>query len=288
MKRNAIIRIVLWSITLVILLGILCTGIYVPSALNRIRRASVRNTEDFQEIDGNGFTLDAASVRNVEIEWASGSIVIQPMDIGEMYIAEKAQDHSSEPMVWNLQDGTLSIQYCKNPDRVFVFGMDTELECKDLIIQVPRDWQCNSLEIEAASATLEVQDLTIRKMEFDGASGSCKFRNCTVDSLDLDTASGDVWFQGSLLRLECDAVSADITLELTNVPNTLDLDGVSGGLDVTLPAEAGFTVTMETLSGDFESDFDTTQRNGSYVSGNGRCRIDVDGMSGDVTILKGA
>ena len=288
MKRNAIIRIVLWSITLVILLGILCTGIYVPSALNRIRRASVRNTEDFQEIDGNGFTLDAASVRNVEIEWASGSIVIQPMDIGEMYIAEKAQDHSSEPMVWNLQDGTLSIQYCKNPDRVFVFGMDTELECKDLIIQVPRDWQCNSLEIEAASATLEVQDLTIRKMEFDGASGSCKFRNCTVDSLDLDTASGDVWFQGSLLRLECDAVSADITLELTNVPNTLDLDGVSGGLDVTLPAEAGFTVTMETLSGDFESDFDTTQRNGSYESGNGRCRIDVDGMSGDVTILKGA
>lgn len=288
MKRNAIIRIVLWSITLVILLGILCTGIYVPSALNRIRRASVRNTEDFQEIDGNGFTLDAASVRNVEIEWASGSIVIQPMDIGEMYIAEKAQDHSSEPMVWNLQDGTISIQYCKNPDRVFVFGMDTELECKDLIIQVPRDWQCNSLEIEAASATLEVQDLTIRKMEFDGASGSCKFRNCTVDSLDLDTASGDVWFQGSLLRLECDAVSADITLELTNVPNTLDLDGVSGGLDVTLPAEAGFTVTMETLSGDFESDFDTTQRNGSYVSGNGRCRIDVDGMSGDVTIRKGA
>lgn len=288
MKRNAIIRIVLWSITLVILLGILCTGIYVPSALNRIRRASVRNTEDFQEIDGNGFTLDAASVRNVEIEWASGSIVIQPMDIGEMYIAEKAQDHSSEPMVWNLQDGTISIQYCKNPDRVFVFGMDTELECKDLIIQVPRDWQCNSLEIEAASATLEVQDLTIRKMEFDGASGSCKFRNCTVDSLDLDTASGDVWFQGSLLRLECDAVSADITLELTNVPNTLDLDGVSGGLDVTLPAEAGFTVTMETLSGDFESDFDTTQRNGSYVSGNGRCRIDVDGMSGDVTIRKDA
>ena len=97
-----------------------------------------------------------------------------------------------------------------------------------------------------------------------------------------------IWFQGSLLRLECDAVSADITLELTNVPNTLDLDGVSGGLDVTLPAEAGFTVTMETLSGDFESDFDTTQRNGSYVSGNGRCRIDVDGMSGDVTIRKDA
>lgn len=288
MKRNAIIRIVLWSITLVILLGILCTGIYVPSALNRIRRASVRNTEDFQEIDGNGFTLDAASVRNVEIEWASGSIVIQPMDIGEMFIAEKAQDHSSEPMVWNLQDGTLSIQYCKNPDRVFVFGMDTELECKDLIIQVPRDWQCNSLEIEAASATLEVQDLTIRKMEFDGASGSCKFRNCTVDSLDLDTASGDVWFQGSLLRLECDAVSADITLELTNVPNTLDLDGVSGGLDVTLPAESGFAVTMDTMSGEFTSDFETISRNGSFIAGDGRCRIEVDGMSGDVTIRKGA
>ena len=55
-----------------------------------------------------------------------------------------------------------------------------------------------------------------------------------------------------------------------------------------LPEDAGFTVKLDTMSGDFESDFDTTLRNDSYVAGNGRCRIDVDAMSGDVTIRKAA
>ena len=165
-------------------------------------------------------------------------------------------------------------------------GLLTGKQSKDLIIQVPLDWQCDSLEMDAASASLTVKELTIREMEFDGASGSCVFDSCTVETLDLDTASGNVHFTGSLQQLECDAASADIVLELTNVPRSLDMDTASGDLDVTLPADAGFTVTLDTLSGDFESDFETTMRAGSYVAGNGRCRIDVDAMSGDVIIRK--
>ena len=114
------------------------------------------------------------------------------------------------------------------------------------------------------------------------------FPHSSIDKLDLDTASGNVRFTGGLQQLDCDAVSADIILKLTNVPGRLDMDTVSGDLDVTLPADAGFTVSMDTLSSDFESDFETTTRNGSYIAGNGRCRIDVDAMSGDVIIRKSA
>ena len=124
-------------------------------------------------------------------------------------------------------------------------------------------------------------------MEFDGASGKCVFYNCTVEKLDLDTASGDVHFSGSLQQLDCDAVSADILLKLDNVPGSIELDTVSGDLDVTLPADAGFTVTLDAMSSEFQSDFDTTMRNDSYIGGNGRCRIDVDAMSGEVTVRKG-
>ena len=42
------------------------------------------------------------------------------------------------------------------------------------------------------------------------------------------------------------------------------------------------------MSGNFDSDFTTTQRNGNYVAGDGRCHIEVDAMSGDVTIRKAA
>jgi len=239
------------------------------------------------EMEGYGVALDAATIKHMEIEWAAGSIDIKPMDITEIRISEEGATQSSDPMVWKVKDGKLVIQYSKNTQHDFGIGLLQGEDVKNLTIQVPRDWSCNSLEIDAASASLEVQDLTIREMEFDGASGTCIFNNCTVENLDLDTASGDVLFKGSLTQMECDAASANIILELSSIPKSLDLDTASGNLDLTLPENAGFTVTMDTMSGEFTSDFTTTQRNGSYVAGNGRCRIDVDAMSGCVIIRKG-
>lgn len=241
-----------------------------------------------EEITGYGVALDASSIRDMEIEWAAGSIRIQPLEITEIRISEKGVNQDADPMVWNVRNGQLNIQYSKNTDHSFGMGLLLGEHSKDLVIEVPLDWQCNSLEIDAASASLTVEDLTIREMEFDGASGTCVFDNCNVEKLDLDTASGDVRFTGSLQQLDCDAASADIVLELTNVPRSLDMDTASGDLDVTLPADAGFTVSMDTMSGDFDSDFETTSRNGTYVAGDGSCRIQVDAMSGDVTIRKAA
>ena len=240
------------------------------------------------EITGYGVALDAASIREIEIEWAAGSIRIQPKDITEIRIAEKGVNQSEKPMVWKVRDGKLAIQFAENMKISLGTGLNWGDFSKELIIEVPADWQCNSLEVTAAVASLEVSNLTIREMEFDGASGTCVFDNCNVEKLDLDTASGDVRFTGSLQQLDCDAASADIVLELGNVPRSIDMDTASGDLDLTLPADAGFTVSMDTMSGDFDSDFKTTSRNGSYVAGNGRCRIDVDAMSGDVIIRKGA
>ena len=238
------------------------------------------------EITGYGVALDAASIRDMEIEWAAGSIRIQPMEITEIRISEEGVNQDAHPMVWNVRNGQLNIQYSKNTDHSFGMGLLLGEHSKNLVIQVPREWQCDSLEIDAASASLEVNDLTIREMEFDGASGTCIFNNCTVEALELDTASGDVRFTGDLTQLDCDSASANILLELSNVPKSIDLDTASGDLCVVLPADAGFTVNMETMSGNFKSDFTTTNRNGSYVAGNGRCRIDVDAMSGDVTVSK--
>lgn len=391
MKRNAIARIVLWSVVLVVLLAILFTIIYVPGTLGRIRHDVIEETmvpvpisetpitapterpvpentaadscnavaahntnvrtmpsdeapiagmveqgtsleitrqelingtswgyspapvagwmqmefvellEPIQEnktvidtpvpqdqqIRANAVAMDAASIRNVEIEWAAGSILIQPKDIDEIYIMEDGLREDSDPMVWKVRENKLSIQYSKNTDHDFGMGLLHGNESKDLIIQVPFDWQCNSLEIDAASASLEVNDLTIQSMEFDGASGTCVFNNCTVERLELDTASGDVLFKGSLNQMECDSASANIILELNNVPRSIEMDTASGDLDMVLPEGSGFSVKLDTMSGDFKSDFTTTNRNGKYIAGDGRCQIEVDGMSGSVNIRKG-
>ena len=105
--------------------------------------------------------------------------------------------------------------------------------------------------------------------------------------LDIETASGDIDFYGELNKLEFDAASAKFTGVLTNTPKSILVDSMSGDLDVTLPADSGFTVTMAAISGDFTSDFSTTVSNGAYVCGNGTCQIQYNGMYGDIIIRKG-
>ena len=141
--------------------------------------------------------------------------------------------------------------------------------------------------MDAASAKLEVCDMHISDVDIDTASGICQFENCIVDTVDIDTASGDVTFEGSLNILDCDAASANVVAVLSNTPSRMDMDSMSGNLDITLPADCGFTVSTEGLSTDFNSEFSTQMKNGNRVHGDGHCRIDVDAVSGDVTIRRG-
>ena len=127
----------------------------------------------------------------------------------------------------------------------------------------------NGLSIDTASADLSVTDMTIGQAEVDGASGRCRFENCQLGSLSVDTVSGDVFVSGTATELDMDSVSAAINAQLTNVPSEISADTVSGLLELTLPENAGFTIALETLSGNFRSDFDTTKNGSVYRSGDG-------------------
>lgn len=289
MKTNAIIRIVLFSITILVLLGILGIGLGIGalSANFGIHTEEIVTTEQGQlvfpgesSVSEEGYAFEAAAIRDLTIEWAAGSITIQPTDTD---IIEVLEYGSGDPMVCRREGDKLVIKF----DNVDIhFGITINYS-KDLVINVPRGWVCDSLEIDAASADVDVTGLEIREVDFDGASGVCTFTDCTVDEMDVDTASGNVNFEGALNALECDAASADCTLVLYNTPKRIDMDCASGDLDITLPASSGFTVTMDGLSTDFNSDFNFTRSNGRYVCGDGSCRIEIDAMSGDLVIRKG-
>lgn len=233
---------------------------------------------------GEAFTVSADAVRNLEIDWVAGNILIQPIDTPQIRIEETEVDNKKDALVWKLKNGQLSIDFCEDDDR-FVF-QGTELR-KDLTIYVPMDWNCASLELDVASANVEINDLTIGEVEFDGASGKCSFGNCIVDRLDIDTASGDIRYTGTLGILECDAASANVLAVFENVPNRLAMDTMSGSLDITLPEDAGFTLDMDSMQKNFSSEFeDITVQNEQYIRGDGSCRIRISAMSGDVMLRK--
>ena len=234
---------------------------------------------------GSVGSTDPAAIREIKIEWISGSVTVEPGDVQEITFLESGNGTDKYEMVWKQSGDELVIQYSKGSSTAG-FGLHFGDGSKDLTVTVPRGWVCDSLELDTASADLTVRDMIIREMEIDSASGTAKFENCAVSSLDVDTASGDVTFSGSLNELDFEAASASFTGVLKNVPDKVKMDSMSGGLTLTLPEDAGFTVSLDAMSSDFSSDFPTVKKNKSYVCGDGHCKIDVSAMSGDVSILK--
>ena len=234
---------------------------------------------------GSVGSTDPAAIREIKIEWISGSVTVEPGDVQEITFLESGNGTDKYEMVWKQSGDELVIQYSKDSS-IAGFGLHFGDGSKDLTVTVPRGWVCDSLELDTASTDLTVRDMIIREMEIDSASGTAKFENCTVSSLDVDTASGDVTFSGSLSELDFEAASASFTGVLENVPNLIKMDSMSGDLTLTLPEDAGFTVSLDAMSSDFSSDFPTVKKNKSYVCGDGHCKIDVSAMSGDVSILK--
>ncbi len=321
MRTNAIIRILIWSIVILVLIGILIAGlslggvlsvshhfeteqlvrpvteptgmefepapIHEPLLTDPLEAESTISTSPttvMESEDGKtGFS--ASEISNISIDWVSGYIVIETGNSDQIRIWEEGNTEEKYAMSITQKRDTLNISFFEeNQMKTFLFGIHKNLS-KSLTIQVPKDWVGQELEIDAASANVEVYDQTFQEVEIDGASGTCLFENCTVQELDLDTASGDVEFRGSLRTLDFDAASASFIGTLTNVPTQIDMDSASGNLCLTLPKDAGFSVKMDGgLRSDFSSDFPTTQKGGKYICGNGQCRIEVDAMSGDVLI----
>lgn len=283
MKTNAIVRIVLFSLTIVVLVGILLSGMGLFTNL--------RNTERVytgEEIPTDALSaaaaVDASGIRKLNIEWVAGDITIESKEgIDQIQFSESAVENSKYAMHYKVSGSKLAIQFSRENITGFGINLGTEV-IKDLTVWVPMDWVLQELQLEVASADVEVRNLTIDSIDFDGASGTCDFTNCIVGDLDMDTASGDVTFSGELNTLDFDAASASFFGLLNNCPHQIDMDAMSGDLELALPSDCGFTVSMDGLSSSFHSDYPTTYTNGNQVYGDGRCRIDVDGMSCDVYI----
>lgn len=275
MRTNAIVRIVIYSLVVLLLLGVLAAGLGIGMLSFDLELGHGSYTT------GSG-SVPAADIRKLEIEWAAGSIEIVPGDSDSITFSEVLPADAKE-MVFEQRGNTLTIRYSAPAIEVGIVNN----AAKDLTVTVPADWFCQELRIDAAAVDVHVSSLTAESVDLNSASGDCSFTGCDFGELDVDAAAGMIAFRGKLGALDCDVAAADVEALFTVAPRRIDVDSSSGELDITLPADCGFRVDVEGLSADFTTDFDTTRENGCYVYGDQSCQIEVDSFSADVTIRKG-
>ena len=300
MKANAIARIVIYSILILVLTGVLLG--FLGGERVREETEPVQPTEEpayaftpgpvasSQGENASMGAVAAQNIQNLEIDWAAGSITIQPgSETDTIRFRDDYNGEEKYQLYYVTKGDTLKIDFCESDWEEIGFGIHLgSAPEKNLVVEIPESMVLQTLEIDAASAKLSVRDLTVNQVELDTASGEAGFENCTITHLDIDTGSGNVTYSGSLTTLDCDSASASIVANLNNVPQSMEVDTASGDLDITLPENAGFSANLDAISGKFQSDFDCVTESGRYVCGDRSCRIDVSAMSGNVHIRKHA
>ena len=204
MKRNALGRVILYSLLILVLTGILVSAILSEFYLFQF------SAGDNVPKEGHVATSD---VKRLEIDWVAGSVTIQKANVDHIAFQESAPDGCKYEMEYSCENGTLVISYSK---QVFSFSIRS-IPSKDLTILVPMDWNCEELSIEGISLDVSIQDLSVDQMELDGIS-------C------------EMVFSGKLQELQIDGISCNVHL---NLPQEwgfrMEEDGISCHLYTALP-----------------------------------------------------
>jgi hypothetical protein len=251
MKTGAIVRIVLYSLLFLMLLGILITGIVL------VKLASWNPSGDLNVAERS---VSAEEYSKLDIEWTAGSINIQIGGSDKIIIREYKDSNNPYALITEHSQDTLKVRYA---DGVSInFG---NLASKDLTIIVPKNWPCKELTINGAALEIDINDLT-------------------VDCIDLDGAATELNFTGSFGKLECDGAASELNIMCTNSPEQVSIDGAACELNLTLPVDCGYRVETDGLAIEFKSNCDYRIYDDKYFYGNANCHIDISGLGCQIKV----
>lgn len=297
MNRNAVARIIIYTILILVLLAILLVGLGVKlfsiddvmisenSFVSQMLTGE-RDTHLDDTTSSSRGTADASVVRNLDIEWVSGSITITYGDVTEIMFDESGKFNEDDSMTWKVEKDKLIIRFDDKDVKIVGFGINNIVN-KNLTVTLPKGWIGDEIEIESVSADVDIRQLQARKIDLENVSGEAVLTDCAIDDVNIEVVSGNLEFVGALKSLSCESVSAECILTLQNVPSSIEMETVSGNLTLILEKDFGFTVHEDTAGGKFISDFPVKTNGKKHTYGDGGCRMEISGVSGNIIIRSG-
>lgn len=287
MKRNAIARIIIWSLVAVLLTSLLVVGISSsPSSFFTgdwsfgIIGVTYKNSALYNV--GGGTVTD--EFHSIKVNWTNGKINIESYDGEDTVISETEVAEKENKLRWRVEDGVLKIQQMAAGIR---FGLKKTPK-KTLTVKIPSSAAEKLKSVNTDSVSAEVNIIGVAasgKIEIDTVSGSAELKNIKTARLDIDTVSGEVNAEGEISELESDSVSGDITVSSAVPLEKLDCDSTSGNIRLTIPKDSGFTLKADTVGGDISCGLPTvSESKNRRVCGDGSADFETDTVSGDLII----
>ncbi len=221
--------------------------------------------------------IDASGVTKLEIDWISGGVTIEPTD-GELSFREDYTGEEKYQMYWKISGDTLRIDDFAPNVTANLFNLN--LPSKQLTVYLPRSVM-EKVKIVTTSASVELQGFETRKLDVETVSGRVSGVVTRADEADIETVSGQIELTlGQCGKLDVSSTSGSVQAVCYAGLQEADLESVSGKLDLTIPMGSGYRLDWDTVSGSLD---DQTASAGGFGSGE-KVEIDAETISGGLTI----
>lgn len=289
MKTAAIIKLVANSVTAAVLIFVLlfCLNAENFGSFSDMFTTYKANSDDVYDNYDSAEDTEvefAQNISEIDVEWTAGNVVIEKGTGDKVSISEKSSKSldEDEVMIYSVEGNELKIKFCKKTFNVS-FGINTNTLSKELYITIPEK-VFDSVDIETVSANVEISGAQVSALNVESVSGTVDLDNVNVTSADIENVSGNTVIANSYFhKIDAATVSSELTID-AKIENTGDFESVSGNITLVLPADSSFRADVETLSGNFTSDFEVSKTNNTYVCGSGGCKLTFESVSGNVTI----
>lgn len=225
------------------------------------------------------FSVEPARVREIEVDWLGGSVMVVLTDDDSLSFAEMAyQDVPEEQRLSYALDGdTLKIDFCRSGH---LLSSSPE---KQLVLSIPRSLTLEKFEADTTAAAVNVTGLHTQTVDISTVSGSVDLA-AEAYEIDISTTGGCAAVDADFYQLDFSAVSGSLTLTMQRAAE-VDAETVSGGVTIHLPPSSyGFALDFETVSGTPEIAFDANGVDGHWTYGDKASTLTVDTASGNLSL----
>lgn len=225
------------------------------------------------------FSVEPARIREIEVDWLGGSVMVVLTDDDSLSFAEMAyQDVPEEQRLSYALDGdTLKIDFCRSGH---LLSSSPE---KQLVLSIPRGLTLEKFEADTTAAAVNVTGLHTQTVDISTVSGNVDLA-AEAYEIDISTTGGCAAVDADFYQLDFSAVSGSLTLTMQRAAE-VDAETVSGGVTIHLPPSSyGFALDFETVSGTPEIAFDANGGDGHWTYGDKASTLTVDTVSGNLSL----
>lgn len=225
------------------------------------------------------FSVEPARVREIEVDWLGGSVMVVLTDDDSLSFAEMAyQDVPEEQRLSYALDGdTLKIDFCRSGH---LLSSSPE---KQLVLSIPRSLTLEKFEADTTAAAVNVTGLHTQTVDISTVSGGVDLA-AEAYEIDISTTGGCAAVDADFYQLDFSAVSGSLTLTMQRAAK-VDAETTSGGVTIHLPPSSyGFALDFETVSGTPEIAFDANGGDGHWTYGDKASTLTVDTASGNLSL----